>query len=789
MALSTRWTPRSLHIPALQPTYTCRRCLSGRERLLRVSEEVQDALATGKPVVALETTIYTHGFPYPENVALSSHLESLVRVNGGVPATIGILDGIARVGMQAEELIQLVSTAGNENTWKISRRDLGFIGGFGLRGQKLNGGTTIAGTMILAHLAGIKIFATGGLGGVHRGGENSMDISADLTELGRTPVTVISSGCKSFLDIPRTLEYLETQGVGVGTFADGRTGTVDFPAFFSRDSGVKSPRTIFDEADAAALVYAQSNFPIQSGLLFANPVPESSAMAKDEIDGIIAQAVAEAEEKGIGGSANTPYILRRIRELSNGASVKANEALIEANVARGTKVAVELAKLELREGAAPQRGDASVVTPSELPITTQSSGTALSTPAGDASAKISSAGQPVDILVAGSLASDTICDYEPFDRPSTAVPPTLHTSNPAKISPSAGGVGRNVAMAAHLAGAKVALASVVADDLAGSSLLDHVGKSGVSADHIRQIPAADGARTAQYVAVNDTSKDLVVAMADMSILARPELESLEYWTTTIGQTSPKWVIADANWSPEILSSIFKAAKVQGAMIAFEPVSIAKAARLFNKNNNAMTSTSVVPNHTVSLASPNSLELSALYKAATDALMFESERWWKVIDSFGLSGSGSRDRLVSIAGPELVEEGIPQQCLQLLPFIPNLVTKLGPKGCLVTSLLRHTDERLTRPEYAPYILGRTMSDASEIGGLYMRLIPPTCNVSQEDIVSVNGVGDTMLGVIVAGLVKGRTLDDVIPIAQDAAVLTLKSPEAVSPEVRSIQERLQ
>lgn len=295
------------------------------------------------------------GFPYPDNVALASYLESLVRTHGGVPATIGILNGRAIVGLEPEEIIQLVSTAGKDDTWKVSRRDLGFIAGLGLRGQKLNGGTTVAGTMLLAHLAGIKIFATGGLGGVHRGGEDSMDISADLTELGRTPVTVVSSGCKSFLDIPRTLEYLETQGVGVGTFADGRTGDVDFPAFFSRDSGVRSPRVVLDEVDAAAVIYAQSQFPMHSGLLLANPVPEHSAMPKHEIDAIIAQAVAEAEEKGIRGSANTPYVLKRIRELSNGASVKANRALIADNVVRGTKVAVELAKLERRDGAAPKR--------------------------------------------------------------------------------------------------------------------------------------------------------------------------------------------------------------------------------------------------------------------------------------------------------------------------------------------------------------------------------------------------------------------------------------------------
>ena len=257
--------------------------------------------------------------------------------------------------MQPDELIQLISTAGAKDTWKLSRRDLGFISGLGLRGGKFNGGTTIAGTTILAHLAGIKIFATGGLGGVHRGGESSMDVSADLTELGRTPVAVISSGCKSFLDITRTLEYLETQGVGVGTFADGREGGVDFPAFWARDSGVKSPQTIRDEADAAAIVYAQSHFPIHSGLLFANPVPEQAAIAREDIDGIITEAVAEADERGITGSANTPFILKRIREVTKGASVTANTALIEANIIRGTKVAVELAKLERRGGIAPDR--------------------------------------------------------------------------------------------------------------------------------------------------------------------------------------------------------------------------------------------------------------------------------------------------------------------------------------------------------------------------------------------------------------------------------------------------
>ena len=199
--------------------------------------------------------------------------------------------------------------------------------------------------MILAHLAGIKVFATGGLGGVHRGGENSFDISADLTELGRTPVAVISAGCKSFLDIPRTLEYLETQGVGVATFADGREGSVDLPAFYVRDSGIRSPRTVKDEIETAGIIYTQSRLPVHSGLWFAGPVPAKDSLNKEEVR----IAVDEAESKGIYGAANTPYILDKIKQLSGGRSVIANRAGIAANVVRGTKVAVEFAKLELLE--------------------------------------------------------------------------------------------------------------------------------------------------------------------------------------------------------------------------------------------------------------------------------------------------------------------------------------------------------------------------------------------------------------------------------------------------------
>lgn len=215
----------------------------------------------------------------------------------------------------------------------------------GLAGRKMHGGTTISGTMLLARLAGIRVFGTGGLGGVHRGGEDSMDVSADLTELGRTRVAVISSGCKGFLDIPRTLEFLETQGCHVSTFADGRTGKVDFPAFWARDSGVKSPSVVNTEKEAAAIILAQERLGIESGLLFANPIPEEFGIPAPEMQAAIELAVNEANEKGFTGSANTPYILNRLKQITGDKAVVANKALVTANITRATNIAVELSRL------------------------------------------------------------------------------------------------------------------------------------------------------------------------------------------------------------------------------------------------------------------------------------------------------------------------------------------------------------------------------------------------------------------------------------------------------------
>ncbi|KAI9880014.1 MAG: hypothetical protein M1830_005933 [Pleopsidium flavum] len=758
----------------------CRRSLYTNNSFLKVSEEVQDALQSGRPVVALETTIYTHGFPYPENVALASHLESVVRVHGGVPATVGVLNGVARVGLGTEELIELTASAGKPDTLK------------GHTGRKLNGGTTIAGTMVLAHLAGIKVFATGGLGGVHRGGENSLDISADLTELGRTPVTVISSGCKSFLDIPRTLEYLETQGVGVGTFADGREGKVDFPAFWTRESGVKSPMTIKDEAEAAAIIHAQGTLPVMSGLHFANPIPVQHSIAKVEMDTIIAEAIREADRQGASGRDNTPFILRKIKELTGGRSIPANRALIESNVIRGTKVALELAKLESKCLSVPDRhydprsnsASSSMPPPQHLDSSTgKHEGLTNPTLSDGASSH-----RPVDILVAGSLAVDFSCDYTPL-RSSTGHAPQLSTSNPAAISQTTGGVGYNIAVAAQQMRASVRLCSVVADDLCGRAALATMNERGMQTGGITILAKDVDARTAQYIAVNDAKKDLMLAMADMRILEISADLFLERLKPQIQDCKPTWLVVDANWEHDTLKSWIIAAKASKAKVALEPVSAAKAARIFTRTPNLEEVLRATPGHTIDIATPNSIELAAMHTAAREADLFERLDWWKIIDSMGMPPTGSRHKLVAATNNELVDQGVPQQSIQLLPFIPCILTKLGPGGVLMTQLLRPGDERLTSTASAPYILSRSHDGNSVVGGIYMRLFPPAEIVPNEEVVSVNGVGDTFLGIIVAGLATGRVdIEELVNIAQRGSIRTLRSKEAVSPDLAMLRPRM-
>jgi pseudouridine-5'-phosphate glycosidase len=299
--------------------------------LLDVSPQVSAALAAGQPVVALESTIITHGMPYPANLDTARAVEQVVREAGAVPATIALVGGRLKAGLTDSELADLAERASSGDIAKASRRDLSALVAAGA-----DGGTTVAATMYVAHLAGIEVFATGGIGGVHRGAELTFDVSADLTELGNTPVTVVCAGAKSILDLPKTLEVLETHGVPVIG-----VGTDEFPAFFTRTSGLPVDHSVADAAALAAVVRAHRNLGL-NGILVANPIPEADALAADDIDARIAEALRDAESEGVTRKEVTPYLLARINDLTEGRSLTANIALIKNNARFAAELAVEL---------------------------------------------------------------------------------------------------------------------------------------------------------------------------------------------------------------------------------------------------------------------------------------------------------------------------------------------------------------------------------------------------------------------------------------------------------------
>ncbi|KAK9241382.1 hypothetical protein V1525DRAFT_334713 [Lipomyces kononenkoae] len=305
---------------------------------ITIDAEVREAVQTNKPVVALESTILTHGIPYPHNLEMAHELNKIIRAEGAVPATIALVKGRPTVGATDEEIEYLCQPPKDESFIKVSRRDLAYAVAHGV-----TGGTTIAGTMILAHMAGIRVFATGGLGGVHRGSEATMDISADLEELGRTPVAVVSAGAKAILDLDKTFEYLETKGVHVSTY--GPKG-VNLPAFYSRDSGIPSPFNFETPKEAAAVIHTNSLLQLQSGLLFCIPVPAEYEIPAADINGVIERAIVSAEQEGIKGKAITPYLLNRILELTGGRSLKSNVGFVKNNIKVGASIAKALSEIE-----------------------------------------------------------------------------------------------------------------------------------------------------------------------------------------------------------------------------------------------------------------------------------------------------------------------------------------------------------------------------------------------------------------------------------------------------------
>lgn len=303
------------------------------EKYLEINKEVKKALEENRPVVALESTIISHGMPYPQNVETALSVEKIVRDKGAIPATIAILNGKLKVGLTRDE-IEYLGKKGTE-VIKTSRRDIPFI-----ISKNLDGATTVASTMIIANLAGIKVFGTGGIGGVHRGAQETFDISADLQELAHTSVAVVCAGAKSILDLGLTLEYLETQGVPVVGF-----GTEELPAFYTRKSGFKVDYRVDTAKDLAKALKAKWDLNLQGGMVVANPIPEKYQMDYDVINKAIEDALDEANEKGIKGKESTPFLLAKVKEITKGKSLESNIKLVYNNVAVASDLAIELARL------------------------------------------------------------------------------------------------------------------------------------------------------------------------------------------------------------------------------------------------------------------------------------------------------------------------------------------------------------------------------------------------------------------------------------------------------------
>ena len=300
---------------------------------LDVNPAVAQALAEGKPVVALESTIISHGMPYPQNVETALKVEEIIRQNGAVPATIAILGGRLKAGLSPAE-IEYLGKQGQKVT-KASRRDLSV-----LVAQGADGATTVATTMMIAHMAGIKLFATGGIGGVHRGAETTMDISADLEELGQTDVMVVCAGAKAILDLKLTLEYLETKGVPVLGYQ-----TQELPAFYTRTSGLKVDYQVDSPEMLAKILKTQHDLGLHGGILVTNPIPEQYSMDADAINAVIDQAIAEAQEKCIHGKETTPFLLAKVKEITGGDSLEANIQLVFNNAKLAAQTAAAYAKL------------------------------------------------------------------------------------------------------------------------------------------------------------------------------------------------------------------------------------------------------------------------------------------------------------------------------------------------------------------------------------------------------------------------------------------------------------
>ncbi|ORY81367.1 Indigoidine synthase A like protein-domain-containing protein [Protomyces lactucae-debilis] len=716
----TRRTNVNLVYPV---TRFLQRCSAQKSRYyssLVLSPDVKRALAAKKPVVCLESTIITHGMAYPQNLNMARQVESVIRQHGATPATIAILNGKAHVGLQDADLELLASTG--QAARKVSRRDLATI-----LADKAVGGTTVSATMILAKRAGIKVFVTGGIGGVHRNAESTMDISNDLNELSRNDVAVVCAGPKAILDIPRTLEYLETMGVTVTT-----VGQKNLPAFYSRDSGIKSPQMSPSPEHAASIIAANQSLKLESAVLVCVPIPEKAGLDGKMMDSVIQKAVQDADAQGIRGKDSTPFLLAAVSEATKGRSLEANIALVMENARVGAQIAVHLADLE--------NGPTSFAEA----LMENEEATFIQQPE-----------ESVQVLAIGGVAVDITCSVP---KPTGGVASLLHTSNPGKTTRSLGGVAANMARAVRQAGQPVRLVTAVGNDTDGTFALEQlkVHRIDTSFTHV-----SETGRTASYTNIQ-AGGELVTAVADMDILRIISSGSINQ--ALQGQKGG-WAIIDANLSSETFFSALRAAKDQQIQVCFEPTSIAKSAIAFSTDEKL----TVFPESMIDMVTPNIHELKSLFDAAKATGYFETASWWTVINAMNIM-SEQRSQMEHLArriqrksgsDSDMLESGVLQQCIQLLPLMPNIYVTLGKQGVLSLHLSDGVQSK-GKTDLGLHIQGHDCA----VDIMYYAT-PETVGGHESD----TGAGDTFTGSLIAAFANGRPIVTAVHDAQKAAIAHL------------------
>ncbi|XP_071516798.1 uncharacterized protein [Panulirus ornatus] len=693
-----------------------------------VSQEVKEALSSHQPVVALESTIITHGMPYPQNLETAIKVEDIIRKEGAVPATIAILKGCVHAGLSREELHTLA--AKKEPCMKTSRRDFPYV-----MAKGINGGTTVSGTMMIADKIKIPIFVTGGIGGVHRGAESTLDISADLTELGRTPVTVVSAGVKSILDIGRTLEYLETQGVCVSVLGP----TPQFPDFFTRDSGYTAPYHVGSPELAALMMQKRAELGTNSGILIAVPIPlEHEAEGLQIKDAIGKSKQLKKQRKAVRGRDVTPFILQRVSEITGGQSLNSNIALIENNAKTGAQIAVEYSKLTI---------SSSSFIPRESLTGEKSSGSEVH-------------GRPV--VIGGSI----------VDLIATVMEPEIKFSgmtHRGSVRQSYGGVGRNMADALARLGCRPLLVSAVGRDAhahgltAHNPLLDQRGLAMVA--HIS---------TASYCVVLDHLGEALFGVGDMSVHDHVTPQHVEFiekggdcvdYLVRIFSVFMVHGEVPEEWRNGCMVPLYKG---KGDKVWYEPTDIQKAVKpwLGGRGDKVAFAS---PNLNELLAICSHLGLERLLKLSTDIFPL-------CVCSFGAAGAPRKGELrIDPERTENLHELLKQILTTATPLLQTmqaLLVTLGQHGFMVLRLASHDgiDNPLLPVGTSADTDATTLKCESVVGLHFPGPVNP-------QIVSVSGAGDCLAAGFIAGMLNGKSVSKCSGLGLSAATLSLATSPAV------------